>query len=83
MCTDLNTDICCRSCQLAANSHGSAVDYWCVDCCVRMLDRQVTDEMVDGHLRSIERITAERPEHAVKVKAKWGELVAKREIKGK
>jgi len=48
-----------------------------------MLSRQVTDEMVDGHLRSIERITTERPEHAVKVKAKWGELVAKREIKGK
>lgn len=75
---NLPPDIHCRACQIAAGGHGCAVDYWCADCCIRLLARMKSREMVGGMLRSIERVTASDPAHIVRVKAKWAEFVDKR-----
>lgn len=69
------TDICCKLCQIAKSGSGAAVDYHCVDCCVRLLSRLHSREMVAGTLRSIERITEDVPEHIGRVREAWKNYV--------
>jgi hypothetical protein len=71
-------DICCKLCQLAKTGTGAAVDYRCVDCCVRLLGRLHSREMVAGMLRSIERVTTDDPEHIKRVRDAWKDFVVQR-----
>lgn len=72
----ISPDIACRLCQFAQTGSGAAVDYHCVDCCIRLLGRLHSREMVAGTLKSIERITG--PEHAKRVRDAWKDFVVQR-----
>lgn len=72
---NLSPDIACRLCQLAKTGSGAAVDYHCTDCCIRLLARLHSREMVAGTLRSIERITEDVPEHIGRVRDAWKNYV--------
>ena len=74
----LSPDIACRLCQLAKTGTGAAVDYHCADCCIRLLGRLHSKEMVAGMLRSIERVTDDNPEHIGRVRDAWKDFVAQR-----
>jgi hypothetical protein len=71
----LPPDICCRLCQLAKTGTGAAVDYRCVDCCIRLLGRLHSEDMAKGMLRSIERVTTDDPEHIKRVRDAWKNYV--------
>lgn len=68
-------DICCKPCAAAQTGSGAAVDYHCVACCVRLLGRLHSREMVAGTLRSIERVTTDDPEHIKRVRDAWKDFV--------
>lgn len=74
----INPDIACRLCQFAQAGSGAAVDYHCVDCCIRLLGRLHSKEMAAGTLRSIERITEDVPDHIGRVRDVWKDFVAQR-----
>jgi hypothetical protein len=62
-------NICCKPCAAAQTGSGAAVDYHCVACCIRLFSHLHSEDMIDGTLRSIERITG--PEHAKRVRDAW------------
>jgi hypothetical protein len=72
---NLPPDISCKLCQSAQTGSGAAVDYRCVSCCVRLLGRLHSREMVAGMLRSIERVTDDMPEHIGRVRDAWKNYV--------
>jgi hypothetical protein len=71
----LPPDISCKLCQSAKTGSGAAVDYRCISCCVRLLGRLHSKEMVAAMLRSIERITDDMPEHIERVRDAWKNYV--------
>jgi len=78
MTDQLSSDIACRTCQIG----GGAIDFTCVQCCVRFLGRLQNRQMVGAHLRSMRRFNEQRAGFAERLDQAWEKFVEERR-KGK